>query len=94
MQGGGGKNFPLDGLALGEVHRFGQGVGEVHIPLVALLALDFLNFGWVSHRLRISIDHKDKESKQKIALFCADSDPMPHFALWDQRSPNQRSDYP
>ena len=41
---------PLDGLSFLELHRFGQGGGEVYLILIGtLLTGDELNFGWISH---------------------------------------------
>lgn len=40
---------PLDALALGEVHRLGDGRGEVDVELLTVFALDELNFGWITH---------------------------------------------
>jgi hypothetical protein len=43
-------NDPLDGLTFLELHRFGNGGGEVDVILVgAFLAPDELDFRWVSH---------------------------------------------
>jgi hypothetical protein len=44
---------PLDGLALGELHRLGHGRGEVDIVLFTGFALDELNFCWESHNVFI-----------------------------------------
>ena len=41
---------PFDDLAFLELHRFGQGGGEVDVILIGtLLTGDKLNFGWISH---------------------------------------------
>jgi len=42
-------NHPLDGLPLLELHGLGQRGGEVDVPLLALLPLDELNLGRVTH---------------------------------------------
>ena len=42
-------NGPLDDFALGELQRLGNRRGEVDIELLAVLALDELNFGWITH---------------------------------------------
>jgi hypothetical protein len=43
---------PAYGFTFAEVHRFGNGGGEVDVVLVCgLLPVDELNFGWVSHAM-------------------------------------------
>ena len=40
---------PLDEFAFGELHRLGDGRGEVNVPLFGRLAADELDFGRVAH---------------------------------------------
>jgi hypothetical protein len=40
---------PLDDFAAREFHGLGQGGGEVDVPLLAVLALNELNFGGVTN---------------------------------------------
>jgi len=40
---------PLDDLALGEVHRLGDGRREIDIELLAVFARDELDLGGITH---------------------------------------------
>ena len=44
---------PFHGFAGGEFHGLGHGGGEVDEPLFTVLSFDALNFGVVSHALRL-----------------------------------------
>ena len=42
-------NGPLDVLAFGKIHSLGDGRRKVDVPLLTFLALDELNFSWITH---------------------------------------------
>jgi hypothetical protein len=48
-------NQPLKALAFGEVHGLGESGGEVDVPLLAVLAVDTLNFYWEAHNINRSL---------------------------------------
>ena len=50
---------PLDGFALGELHGLSDRRGEDDVILVAALAADELDFGWVSHGGRKLVEKLD-----------------------------------
>ena len=42
-------NSPLNVFAFGKIHSLGDGCGKVDVPLLTFLALDELNFSWITH---------------------------------------------
>ena len=42
-------NGPLNVFAFGKIHSLGDGRRKVDVPLLAFLALNELNFSWVTH---------------------------------------------
>jgi hypothetical protein len=45
-------NRPLHVFALGKIHALGDGRRKVDVPLLTLLALNELNFSWITHNAR------------------------------------------
>jgi hypothetical protein len=42
-------NGPLHVFALGKIHSLGDGRRKVDVPLLTFLALNQLNFSWITH---------------------------------------------
>ena len=57
-------NGPLDVLALGKIHSLGDGRRKVDVPLLAFLALDELNFSWITHNENTSLITRYRQQKK------------------------------
>jgi hypothetical protein len=44
-------NGPLNIFALGKIHSLGDGRRKVDVPLLTFLALNKLNFSWITHNV-------------------------------------------